>query len=181
MRFVSVLLLVSACASSSESVKPEGAAKAGPSDPQIAAIVVAANEMDVAAAKQALEKTQNPQVKEFAELMVRDHEAVNRQAGALVQKLGVTPEENDTSKAIRQNGEATRNRLASLSGADFDRAYVNNEIDYHQFVISAMDGELIPSAKNEELEALLVQVRPAFQQHLEHARMVAKALGGAQP
>jgi putative membrane protein len=157
-------------------VKPEGK---GPTDPQIAAIVVAANEVDVAGAKQALEKTTSPKVKEFAELMVRDHEAVNRQAGELVQKLGVTPEDVDLSRALRTNGEATRQRLGALEGDAFDRAYVGNEVDYHQVVISEIDGELIPSAQNPELKALLVQVRPAFQQHLEHAQHLAQELAGS--
>jgi putative membrane protein len=41
---------------------------------------------------------------------------------------------------------------------------------YHQAVIDALDKTLIPNAKNEELKALMVKVRPAFVAHLEHAK-----------
>ena len=61
-------------------------------------------------------------------------------------------------------------RLTSLKGAAFDKAYVDQEVTYHQQVIDALDKTLIPNATNEELRALLVKVRPAFVAHLEHAK-----------
>ena len=73
---------------------------AKPTDPQIAHIAYTAGVIDIAAAKQALKKTHNKEVKAFAQDMVRDHEAVNKQALALVKKLKVTPEDNDTSKTL---------------------------------------------------------------------------------
>lgn len=73
---------------------------------------------------------------------------------------------------------ANRNvaNLKSLSGAAFDKAYIANEVTYHQQVLDAVDKVLIPSAKNEELKALLVKVRPAFLAHLEHAKKVQASL-----
>jgi putative membrane protein len=64
-----------------------------------------------------------------------------------------------------------------LKGAEFDRAYINNEVTYHQAVIDAIDKTLVPSAQNSELKALLVKVRPAFVAHLEHAKMIQSSLG----
>jgi putative membrane protein len=143
---------------------------AGPDDAQIAAIVVVANAVDVDAGKQAETKTQNKDVRAFAERMVADHSGVNQQATALVQKLHVTPEDNDTSKSLAQGGTATRAKLAGLSGKAFDKAYVDNEVKYHETVLGALDKTLIPNASNAELKALLVKVRPAFVAHLEHAK-----------
>jgi putative membrane protein len=143
---------------------------ANPSDAQIAAIVVAANTVDIDAGKLAETKTSNKDVRAFAERMVADHSGVNQQAVALVQKLHVTPEENDTSKSLTQGGMATRDRLKGLSGSAFDKAYVDNEVSYHQTVLDALDKTLIPSATNAELKALLTKVRPAFVAHLEHAK-----------
>jgi putative membrane protein len=147
-------------------------------DAQIAAIVVAANAVDVEAGKLAQSKTKNKQVKEFADSMVRDHTAVNNLAVALVTKLGVTPEESDTSRGLTSSGEQTRARLSGLSGKEFDREYVNNEVAYHKLVIDALDNTLIPNAQNAELKETLVKVRPSFVAHLNHAEHLQASLGG---
>jgi putative membrane protein len=149
---------------------------AGPNDAQIAAIVVAANAVDIDAGKQAETKTQNKDVRAFAQRMVADHAGVNQQAVALVQKLHVTPEDNDTSKSLTKDGAATRTKLAGLSGKAFDKAYVDNEVAYHETVLGALDKTLIPNASNAELKALLVKVRPAFVAHLEHAKHIQAEL-----
>jgi putative membrane protein len=149
---------------------------AAPNDAQIAAIVVAANTVDINAGKQAESKTSNKDVRAFAERMVADHTGVNQQAVALVKKLNVTPEANDTSKTLTQDGAATLARLKGMSGKAFDKAYVDNEVSYHQSVLAALDKTLIPSASNSELKGLLVKVRPAFVAHLEHARHIQAQL-----
>jgi plastocyanin len=87
--------------------------------------------------------------------MVRDHEAVNRQALDLVQRLHVTSEENPTSAALTSQAEATRERLSHLSGGAFDRAYVENEVAFHRTVNAALRDTLIPGARNAELKSLL--------------------------
>ena len=143
---------------------------AGPSDAQIAAIVVVANTVDIEAGRLAQSKSKNAEVKKFAKLMVADHSGVNKQAVELVTRLKVTPEESDTSKALKQGGADMQVKLKALKGAQFDKAYVDNEVAYHQAVLDAIDKTLIPSAKNAELKALLVKVRPAFEAHLGHAR-----------
>jgi putative membrane protein len=132
--------------------------------------------IDVAAARQALTKTSNKDVKEFAENMVRDHEAVNKQALDLVKKLKVTPEDNDTSKSLSKNAAAKLDELAKLKGADFDKAYVANEVAYHKAVDGALETLLIPSASNAELKSLLQTGLKIFQGHEQHAEHVAAEL-----
>ena len=162
----------------SELTATRSAATAAVTDPQIAAIVVAANTVDIEAGKLAQSKTKNRKVREFADSMVRDHTAVNNAAVALVTKLGVTPEENDTSRALTASGEKTRARLSGLSGKAFDREYVDNEVAYHKLVLDALDNTLIPGAQNEELKATLVSVRPSFVAHLQHAEHLQASLRG---
>jgi putative membrane protein len=145
---------------------------ANPNDAQIAAIVVAANTVDIDAGKLAESKTKSKEVRAFAKQMVADHSNVNKQAVALVKKLHVTPEENDTSKSLTQGGASMRDKLKGMSGAEFDKAYVDNEVGYHQAVLDAIDKTLIPSASNAELKALLGKVRPAIAAHLEHAKHI---------
>lgn len=153
-------------------------APTGPTDPQIAAIVVAANQVDIDAGNLAIKKTKNPEVKKFAELMVTDHTAVNKGAVELVTKLKVTPEETDASKALVSGGADNRAKLEKLDGAAFDKAYVDNEVAYHKAVIEVLTTQLIPSAQNAELKSTLVGVKPAFDAHLEHAEKLQATLEG---
>ena len=147
-----------------------------PNDAQIASIVVTANQVDIDAGKLAESKGSNADVKAFGKQMVTDHTGVNKSATALVKKLNVTPEDNPTSQSLKAGGDKNIQNLKSLKGAQFDSAYVDNEVTYHQAVLDAMDKTLIPNAKNEELKALLVKVRPAFVAHLEHAKHIQTEL-----
>lgn len=151
-------------------------AQGKPTDPQIAHIVVTANQIDVDAGKLAESRSQNKEVKAFARQMVTDHTAVNKQAAALAKKLGVTPEDNDTSRSLKQGAADAAKKLKGLKGAEFDRAYVENEVGYHQAVLDAIDKVLIPSAQNAELKGLITQVRPAIQAHLDHAKHLQASL-----
>jgi len=148
-----------------------------PSDAQIASIVVTANQVDIDAGKLAESKGSNADIKAFGKQMVTDHSGVNKQAVALVTKLKVTPEDNPTSQSLKKGGEDNVKNLKTLSGAAFDRAYIEHEVAYHQQVLDALDKTLIPNAQNAELKSLLVTVRPAFVAHLEHAKMVQSKLG----
>jgi predicted outer membrane protein len=107
------------------------------------------------------------------ELAVRDHTAVNKQALALVKKLKVTPEDNDTSKALSKQAADKRAELAKLKGAAFDKACVDNEVAYHKTVNGALEKTLIPSASNAELKNLLQAGLKIFQGHEQHAEHVA--------
>jgi putative membrane protein len=147
-----------------------------PTDPQIASIVVTANQVDIDAGKLAESKASHADVKAFGRQMASDHARVNASAVELVTKLNVAPEDNPTSKALKAGGEKNLAALNGLSGAAFDKAYVANEVAYHQQVLDAVDKVLIPSAKNAELKALLVKVRPAFVAHLEHAKRLQASL-----
>jgi len=145
-------------------------------DPQIAHIAYTADEIDIKAAKQALDKASNKEVKQFAQDMVRDHEAVNKQALDLVKKLKVTPEDNDTSRALSKQAGDKLAELGKLKGADFDKAYIANEVAYHKTVNGALETQLIPSAGNAELKGLLQTGLKIFQGHEQHAEHVAADL-----
>ena len=169
----SVVITASLLALTAPSVSAQSA---GPNDAQIAAIVVTANQVDIDAGKLAASRSGNKEVKEFAQRMVTDHTGVNKAATELVTRLKVRPEGNATSKSIKEAGDRNLAKLRALSGAAFDKAYIDNEVAYHQQVLDALDKVLIPGATNAELKALLVKVRPAFVAHLEAAKREQKAL-----
>jgi putative membrane protein len=152
------------------------AQKPAVSDAQIAQIVVTANSIDIANGQIAIKQSKTASVDEFANLMIKDHTAVNNNATALVTKLGVKPEASDTSKSLQSQADTEQAKLRGLSGAAFDRAYLENEVAYHQQVLGAISDVLIPNAQNAELKKMLVDVKPAFQAHLDHAKQTLAAL-----
>jgi putative membrane protein len=170
---LSVLTITGALALSVAGVSVEGV-----NDAQIASIVVTANQVDIDAGKLAASKATNAEVKAFGERMATDHAGVNKAATELAAKLKVTPEDNPTSQALKAGGEKNVANLQKLSGAAFDKAYIDHEVAYHEQVLDAVDKTLIPSAKNEELKALLVKVRPAFVAHRDQAKNIQASLGG---
>jgi putative membrane protein len=146
-------------------------------DANIAAIVVAANNIDIRNGELALERSGRSDIRAFAQTMISDHSGVNKAAVDLVTKLKVTPVENATSTGLVASANDTRAALAARTGLDFDRAYIANEVDYHRAVLLAIDDALIPAAQNPELRALLVAVRPAVAAHLQHAESLKQQVG----
>jgi putative membrane protein len=176
LKSVALIVTTAALAVFSSAQAQTETAAAPPNDAQIAQIVLTADTVDVDYGHLAVKKTNNPEVKAFAETMIRDHTAVNEKATALAKKLGMTPEASATSKSLKSNGHTELKKLKTLSGAEFDKAYVDNEVAYHTSVIGALDTVLLPNAKNAELKSLLESGRPIFVSHLEHAKMIQKSL-----
>ena len=174
MTFLRIAGALAAMVIATGTASAQGGAK--PTDPQIAHIAYTAGQLDIDAAKQALQKSKNKEVRAFAQDMERDHTAVNKKALALVKKLKVTPEDNDTSKALTKQAKDKRAELAKLSGAAFDKAYMDNEVAYHKTVNGALEKTLIPSASNVELKSLLETGLKIFQGHEQHAEQVAAKL-----
>ena len=174
MKFISIAGALAAMVIATGAASAQGGAK--PTDPQIAHIAYTAGQIDIDAAKQALQKSKNKEIRAFAQDMERDHAAVNKKALALVKKLKVTPQDNDTSKALVKQAKEKRAELAKRSGAAFDKAYIDNEVAYHKTVDNALQNTLIPSASNAELKDLLQTGLKIFQGHEQHAEMVAAKL-----
>ena len=170
-------LLVAAAAIASLAVAPAMAQSAGkPNDAQIAHIAYTADTIDIKMGQLALQKSRNPEVRSFAADMVRDHTAVNGKALALVKKLNVQPQDNDTSRALTEQAETETKKLAALNGAAFDKAYADHELAYHRQVNQALRVTLMPAATNPELQSLLETGLKIFEGHQQHAEELAQAL-----
>lgn len=174
MKQLFVLLTVTLLAVSA--LQAQTSSAAAPTDPQIAMIAVTADNVDIEAAKLAASKTSNAKVKEFANLMVRDHTSVNKKATDLAKKLNITPEESDTSRSLKSDGDKTLEKLRGMTGAAFDKAYIDNEVSYHEAVAKVVDETLIPNVKNADLKSLLESARPIFASHLNHAKELQSSL-----
>ncbi|MCX6599575.1 MAG: DUF4142 domain-containing protein [Acidobacteria bacterium] len=153
----------------------------GPTDAQIVGIVLAADQIDIDYGKIALAKSKNKGVREFAQRMITDHSAVQQSVIGLAAKLGVSGESSPTSEGLKQGSVEITAQLHKLTGKEFDKFYITNEVNYHATVTGAVDGVLIPNAQNAELKAALQGAQPLFLKHLEHARTLqsgSQAMGG---
>lgn len=141
-------------------------------DPEIASVAVTANQVDIYYGNIALKKTKDKDVKHFAQTMINDHSSIIKQAVDLATKLGVTPKDNDVSKSLVKGQKATAAKLNKLRGKAFDKAYIDNEVTYHEAVISTVMNVLIPQTDNKQLKDLLKKVMPLLNHHLEMAKKV---------
>ncbi|MBX2888763.1 MAG: DUF4142 domain-containing protein [Ferruginibacter sp.] len=145
-------------------------------DPEIASIAVTANQIDVDYALIAQKKSKDKAILDFANTMKNDHLSVIDLCTKLAKKLGVTPKTNSMTKSLLEGAKTTTATLNKASGKAFNKAYIDNEVAYHEAVINAVETILIPQAQNAELKGLLVKVLPTLKTHLEHSKMVQKGL-----
>jgi putative membrane protein len=165
-------------------VTPDAAAAPAPAatptmpDAEIAHVASTANTLDAEGGNTAQDKAVSPEVKQFAQTMVTDHTASNKEASELAQRLNLTPSENPASQGLKQDHERAKAELATKTGADFDRAYIAHEVTMHQNVLTSLESTLIPAAQNSELKALLEKARGMVQSHLQMAQQIQTKLGG---
>jgi putative membrane protein len=144
-------------------------------DPTIVAIFDAANTADIETGALAAERGQSPEVREFGAMLARDHQHVRQLGRDLAQKLRVTPTPPKDDKGTEAHAKAMAS-LRSKTGAEFDRAFLQHEAEFHKSVIDALQNTLLPAIRNEELRALVVKVAPAFQAHMLAAKGLEKKL-----
>jgi putative membrane protein len=146
-------------------------------DATIVAIFDAANTADIETGRLAAERGHSKQVRDFGEMLARDHRTVRQQGRDLATRLGVTPTPPKDDKAARDHATVMR-RLRGLSGAAFDRAFLQHEAIFHQGVIDAVNSTLLPAIRNAEVKDLVVKVAPAFEAHRVAALNLGKQLAG---
>ena len=138
-------------------------------DPTIIAIFDVANTWDMETGALAARKGTTKDIREFGAMLERDHQVVRQQGRDLVKKLGVHPTP-PKDFAMAKDHAAALNKLNTVSGKAFDRAFLEHEVAFHKAVIDAVTATLLPALKNEEARALVTKVAPAFQAHMAAAQ-----------
>jgi putative membrane protein len=146
-------------------------------DPTIVAIFDAANTADIETGMLAAERGSSKEVRDFGNMLARDHKQVRQQGRDLAKKLGVTPTPPKDDQGAKDHA-AAMTRLRGLSGAAFDQAFLQHEAAFHKAVIDAVTSTLLPAIQNAELRTLVVQVAPAFEAHMIAAQNLEKKLAG---
>lgn len=145
-------------------------------DLEISHVAYTADVIDIRYAHLALAISQNAEVRKFANMMIRDHEAVNEQALALLKKLNAQPQDNFLSKTLLANAEKLIDEMSKLRGVEFDKRYAGNELAYHKAVNDLVENSFIPNIENAEVKALFEAGLQIFKAHEGHATMMVGKL-----
>src|SRR5690348_11856504 len=138
-------------------------------DATIVAIFDAANTSDIETGELAAKMGSTKTIRDFGAMLARDHKNVRQQGRDLAKKLGVTPTPPKDDDSGRQHTMIMK-KLRGLSGAEFDKAFLENEVGYHEAVIAAVQKTLLPAIQNAELKDLVTKVAPAFVAHRDAAK-----------
>ena len=138
-------------------------------DAAIVGIFDAANTWDISTGAAAAKRGTRADVQAFGQQLASDHKAVRQQGRDLAKKLGVTPTPVAKDFALLNDYNSTMKKLGGLSGAEFDKAFLEHEIAYHKAVIDAVTTQFLPTIQNAELKAFVTKIAPAFQAHLKMA------------
>ena len=169
--FAGVAMLVAATLGTAQAQSPGDL-----NDLEIAHVAYTADLIDIRYAHLALAISENPAVREFAQTMIRDHSAVNDKAIALLTKLNASAQDNFLSRQLHAQADLLVDEMSHLHGAEFDRRYAANELEYHQAVNGLVEGTFIPNLQNPEVKALFEQAIVIFQAHEKHAERMVTSL-----
>ena len=147
-------------------------------DPTIVAIFDAANTADIETGELAMQRGHDKEVRDFGAMLARDHRNVRQQGRDLAKKLGVTPTPPTDGASARAHAAAMA-KLRSLSGQEFDRAFLQHEVAFHKGVIDAVNTTLLPAIRNAEIRDLVTKVAPAFKAHMMAAESLDRRISGA--
>ena len=145
-------------------------------DEEITHILTTANEADMKIARLATERAIHVDVKSYAYRMINDHSDSNKQVNELINKLKLIPLDNRFSKALNSDTENEIKKLNGISKNEFDKKYIESEINLHKKVIEIAESQLVPNVKNDELRILLEKTHPTLISHLAHAKKIQELL-----
>jgi putative membrane protein len=145
-------------------------------DAAIFAIFDEVNAADIWTARLGAKKCHAQEVCELARMVASDHEQVQQMMRDLARKLAITPVPPDSDSNAQDHAKAIA-LLQDKSGAEFDRAYLLHEIEFHNAAVNAVKQTLLPTIQNGEFKALVQKVLPGFEHHLAETAEVAHRLG----
>jgi putative membrane protein len=149
-------------------------------DGQILKVVDLANTGEVQQAQLAKSKATNPQVKQFAAMMIKDHSQANQKAMKLAKAAGVTEEESPAAAKLELKASQTMDTLKAVGPSGFDAAYMSAQVEQHQAVLDMLSNTLVPSATNPKLKTELEATRTVVQRHLGHAMQIQETIAVAE-
>lgn len=153
-----------------------GTTHAASHDGEIVAVLIAANNNEIAVADLALEKASSPEVKHYADTLKIQHAQNLKDTLLLKDKEAIKPEQTAAIKHLEKKGQADLKKLSTKNSTQFDKDYINAMIKGHKELLKEFDHKLLRQVKNNSLKELLITTRPHIEAHLEEAQKIQKSL-----
>lgn len=148
-------------------------------DNQIAAVLRAANKAEVKLADYAAKRTKNDDVKTYAERVATDYKGIDKNFDDLLGRINIKPQDAELGTRYTQNADATLALWRDMSDAEFDKAYIDHEVSFHQQFVDTFDQQIVPNVKNSDLKTMVMSVRPTYVAHLDQAKRLQSRLVGS--
>lgn len=155
---------------------PQARAQTPLDDLEMTHVAVVASQIDIAYAHLALAFSTNQAIRNFAETMIRDHEAVNGQVAALAARLNVSAKDNAMSRSLLTEAASQKDKLSRLRGEAFDRAYIRNELAYHRTVNGVVANQFLPALKHPEVKKAFEGALAIFRGHEKHSAELVRSV-----
>jgi putative membrane protein len=136
-----------------------------------------ANTAEIQLSSLAAKKAMSAQVKQIAKKLAADHTKNREQVRALAQRVNVTLTPSQGGSVSAGDGVALPPDLQDKAGADFDKAFVQHEIDDHQANIERIQGQMLPGVQDQQIRSYLQKTVADMQTHLSSLEQVQKQLG----
>lgn len=159
------LLPLGAGAASSDAMRPENRPTAIDTRPALKQVdrhfldnAVKASLAEVEISRVAIERTSNPKVREFAQMILSDHQNANEALTSIAASRGV-------SVPAKNNDAST---WAKKDGKDFDKDYIEKMVSSHEDTVKLFQKEAT-DGDDAETVAFARKTLPKLQHHLEQA------------
>ena len=139
-------------------------------DSQVIKVISTVNNGEIKQAKTALPKLKTEEARKYVQMMISEHTANEKKGQTLADRLKLTPQASSMSAALQSDSDKIVTKLSGSSTADKD--YMMSQVEVHAKVLTALDNQLIPNAKNAELKRMLTQTRTAVATHLKKAEQI---------
>jgi putative membrane protein len=137
---------------------------------EILQVVHTINNGEIKQAGLALQRSENPYVLYYAQLMVQDHMALNQRVAALAVNSGANMEESVLSRTFHTQSNDVLSRTAKMTGQDFNCAYLDQQVKQHAMSLKTVREQLLPSADSSQVKELLASAAPRLEQHMKLAQ-----------
>lgn len=144
-------------------------------DANVVDVLTVANQGEIDYSQIAVDKATNASVKEFAQLMVKDHGTMLESVTSLASRLGVTPASNEKVNDLKEENQKDINDLNAKTGKDFDKEFMDEQIDMHQETLDLLT-DLDGRTTNADLKAAIAEAKPKVQAHLDQAKAIKDKL-----
>jgi putative membrane protein len=144
-------------------------------DANIFALLDEANMGDSAAGALASTKGTSSALRDFGRRMARDHHALRVQGEALAKRMKITPIPPDEDNLIADAQKNLDNLNATAKGKDFDKAYIDSEVEAHKRVLELVT-RAMEEAESTELKNLIQKAAPVIRDHLDLAQSIQQSL-----